>query len=107
MLVLLPPGRYAFYPACPFKTWLGIQCPGCGLTRAASALLQGRFHDAGHYNAMVWLLAPAAVVFALIQTGSALLLSRWQRIPHSQLWLTALSSAMLLFGLFRNLTTLR
>lgn len=29
--------------SCPFKTWTGIDCPGCGLQRSLVALLKGDF----------------------------------------------------------------
>jgi len=31
--------------ACPFKTYFGFDCPGCGLQRSIVALLKGDFID--------------------------------------------------------------
>jgi Protein of unknown function (DUF2752) len=36
------PVKYsAFFPQCSFKKLTGLHCPGCGLTRAAYALVHG------------------------------------------------------------------
>ena len=35
---------------CPIRMLTGLSCPGCGTTRAANAVLHGRFADALSYN---------------------------------------------------------
>ena len=40
------------YPACQFHRLTGLNCPGCGMTRAAYALLHGEFLPALHDNAL-------------------------------------------------------
>jgi hypothetical protein len=52
----LPPAQNSFYPRCPIYEAFHLQCPGCGGTRALAALLQGRFGEAMHWNALVTLL---------------------------------------------------
>lgn len=43
---------------CPFKAFLHIDCPGCGLTRATFALLKGDISKSLHYNytCIFWLI---------------------------------------------------
>ena len=41
---------------CLFKYLTGIDCPGCGLTRAALSLLKGDVRAAAGYNVMVFSL---------------------------------------------------
>jgi len=36
---------------CPVKTFLGIPCPGCGLSSAMGYLLQGQWENALHSHA--------------------------------------------------------
>jgi hypothetical protein len=54
---------------CPIKTFLGIPCPGCGLSTAMVYLLQGKWENALHSHAFAPLFllgfALAAVVSVL------------------------------------------
>src|SRR4051794_34754853 len=43
---------------CPFKAWTGLDCPGCGATRAAHQLLNGHLLAALDLNAMFVLAVP-------------------------------------------------
>ena len=45
-------------PFCPTALFLGIPCPGCGLTRATLALLRGDFARAFGFHPLVFVLAP-------------------------------------------------
>ncbi|WP_367137284.1 DUF2752 domain-containing protein [Saccharothrix sp. HUAS TT1] len=40
-------------PPCPLYALTGIQCPACGATRMAHALLHGDLVGAWHFNAVV------------------------------------------------------
>jgi len=54
---------------CPVKTFLGIPCPGCGLSTAVVYLLQGKWENALHSHAF----APFFLVgFMLAAVVSAL-----------------------------------
>lgn len=61
VLYTYPPAETSFYPRCVFKSATGLDCPGCGSTRAAHAILHGRFGDAFRLNPMLFL---AGAVFA-------------------------------------------
>ncbi len=39
---------------CVWKTFLGVRCPGCGMTRAFFALLSGDLVGAFRMHAMFW-----------------------------------------------------
>ena len=41
---------------CPFKVITGIDCPGCGMTRAMTSLIDGRPGDAALYNPFCFFL---------------------------------------------------
>jgi hypothetical protein len=56
------PTTHGFYPVCQVHRLTGLECPGCGATRATYALLHGEFLTALHDNALfVFVLAAAAI----------------------------------------------
>jgi hypothetical protein len=52
------PASFAFYPRCPFNVLTGLQCPGCGSTRALHELLHGHVGAAFRLNPMLFALIP-------------------------------------------------
>ena len=65
ILYFFNPSTHHFYPECQFHRLTGLNCPGCGMTRAVYALLHGEFATAMRDNALlvgvlVWLFARAA-----------------------------------------------
>ena len=64
----LNPNTHGFYPVCEFHELTGLNCPGCGGTRAAYQLLHGHILRALHDNALLVLglaaLAGRGVWFA-------------------------------------------
>ena len=96
-LYLFPPDRYGFYPHCWFHDATGLVCPGCGATRALSAMLHGHLQTAIGLNALVVLLLPLILAYGV----AALRQKRWPRLPVP---LTgALIAAAILFSIYRNL----
>jgi len=88
---------------CPFKAWTGLDCPGCGATRAAHQLLNGHLVAALDLNAMLVVALP----FVAWWIG-AQLLYRWRgvTVPLLRVPPTALRVAivvLVLFGVVRNL----
>ena len=60
------PSSAGFYPPCLFHSLTGLQCPGCGTTRALHHLLHGDVAGAFRLNAMLFVVAP----FATLATAS-------------------------------------
>jgi hypothetical protein len=102
-LVIYPPSSTTFYPACPIHRLLHIDCPGCGSTRAFSALLHGDLLGAFRLNALFVLLLPFALVFALESYRRAIWSEsfRWPQQPTALLYAELTAAA--LFTLARNL----
>ena len=59
VLFFFDPGRHGFYPICLFHALTGLNCPGCGATRAAYQLLHGHLLRALHDNALFVLMLVA------------------------------------------------
>ena len=98
-----PPPLAAFYPACPLRTWTGLACPICGLTRAVEALLGGRFAEAAHRNALAVVLLPAVLAMAAASVFSALRWNRWRPVRIGSRAARLLLLAAAAFGIARNL----
>lgn len=103
VLLLYSPTRTSFYPTCPIRQYLFIDCPGCGATRALAALLHGRIIDAINLNALFVLLLPVALAGAIesyrraIRPGSF----RWPQPPVPAVYATL--TVAVIFTIARNL----
>jgi hypothetical protein len=101
-LLLYPPAQSSLYSTCPIREFFGIDCPGCGATRALAALLRGHILEALRFNALVILLLPAALAGAVrsyrraIHPGSF----RWPQPPAPALYATLGATAF--FTIARN-----
>ena len=54
----LDPSASTLFPRCPFLSFTGYKCPGCGSQRAIHALLHGDVVTAFRHNAMFVLAVP-------------------------------------------------
>lgn len=57
-LFVFEPGKSGFFPACLFRTFTGLTCPGCGTTRALHQLLHGHFQAAFMLNPLLLFALP-------------------------------------------------
>jgi hypothetical protein len=96
------PSAHAFYPVCQFHRLTGLNCPGCGATRALYALLHGNSSTAMHDNLLLVAAIPATAL-----RGFWFGLNRLRGRPNGRffpnsLWIPLLI-VMGLFGVLRNL----
>jgi hypothetical protein len=102
VLFFFDPAKHGFYPICLFHSLTGLNCPGCGATRAAYQLLHGHLLRALHDNALFVLL-----LVALAAQGAWLAMKKIRNQPAAfivspkALW--ALLVIMLVFTGLRNL----
>lgn len=54
----LDPATSDAFPRCPFLSFTGYKCPGCGSQRAVHALLNGDVAGAFRFNALLMLAVP-------------------------------------------------
>lgn len=79
---------------CVFHELTGQYCPGCGMTRCMTSLLQGDISQAFKFNALVFIIAPLYLLYTYTYNKKYIKLSK------------SLMSVMLiitiLFGILRN-----
>ena len=69
-------------PSCPSRFVVGIPCPGCGFTRATSALLHGELLRAWSYHPLVFLLFPLLCAITFQEARRAFKPTRPGRLPR-------------------------
>lgn len=90
-------------PICPFKLITGgVDCPGCGATRAANALMRGHLGAAADHNLLFVVLAPVFVVAWALWMLRALGVDV-PPLPRPRRWLPVL---LVLVGVFWALRVL-
>jgi Protein of unknown function (DUF2752) len=80
VLYTFPPTTSAFYPPCVFRMVTGLECPGCGTTRALHHLLHGRVAEAFQLNPMLFavgIVGVFSVPSVLRGETPPFLLKRW------------------------------
>jgi hypothetical protein len=86
------PATSRLFPPCLFHSLTGLQCPGCGGTRALHQLLHGNVGAAFRLNPLLFVVAAAAPVVAL------------QPALASRPWFAWTAAAVLVgWGVLRNL----
>lgn len=77
--VVDPAGEFGrYFPKCPFLTYTGYACPGCGTSRAVHALCSGRLADALSYNYFL----PCVMLLLLSSIAVELWPTRLCRLRH-------------------------
>jgi len=96
------PGEIPGMPRCPSVSLLGVQCPGCGSTRASHFLLQGDLARAWRMNPALVLLGLPVLATALVDAGRTLVRGRrLLAVPPSRTALL-LAGLLVLWGALRN-----
>jgi hypothetical protein len=102
-LYLFDPAKSIFYAPCPFKTFTGFYCPGCGSLRALYQLLHGNVLAAFRLNPLAILSLPF-LGYAFISKSITILRGRpLPRIFIPAIWIWILLIIILLFWIFRNI----
>jgi Protein of unknown function (DUF2752) len=64
MVFFFNPSTHGFYPVCTFHSLTGLNCPGCGATRALYALLHGNLRLAFKDNALLLVLLALLTIWS-------------------------------------------
>ena len=98
------PSFHEFFPSCPFHTFTGLYCPGCGSQRAFHALLNGDITLALGYNMLFVLFLPFMLYSAGVTVNNIFRKQKIrQQIFRSQSFTLATLAVVLLFWILRNI----
>lgn len=87
---------------CPLKELFDWDCPGCGGTRMAVAMLDFDFYQAFRYNPFVFVTAP---VIGIVYIWQYIVYVKENRLlKHLDTFLIAYAIALIAFGILRNLS---
>ena len=102
VLFWFDPAQYRLYPFCFFHEFTGLNCPGCGGTRALHQLLHGNVTAALHLNALVVVSLPL-----LAWLGVRFTVGQFHRRPAGRFfspnWLWLFLALAVVFSVLRNL----
>jgi hypothetical protein len=101
-LYWVTPTDSSWYPRCMLHSWTGLNCPGCGTTRAVHALLHGNLRQALAYNALFIVFLPLFLALA-VRVWWAAVRARPVAGPSMPSWaIRAFLVLVLAFGILRN-----
>jgi hypothetical protein len=93
----------AFYPQCTFKALTGLDCPGCGLTRAMHAVVTGHPLRALDHNILIALILPLAVYTYFVWVSRTMFGWELPYVRVSKRVGYAIGPLILVFWVVRNL----
>jgi predicted small integral membrane protein len=103
VLFFFSPETHRFYPRCLLYVLTGLQCPACGGLRAAHHLLHGNISTAFHYNALVVLLPPFGLLWAVAPAFKRRTGRLWLDFTRGRAALISVLTVALIYGVLRNL----
>ncbi|MEA2162834.1 MAG: hypothetical protein QOK37_961 [Thermoanaerobaculia bacterium] len=86
ILYRFDPETVHFFPRCVFHQLTGLQCPGCGTTRALHHLLHGDVAGAFHYNAMLFVVAPFGAIASTSRRFATHPITGWSAVIVTVVW---------------------
>jgi len=102
VLLFSNPTTTGFFPVCPFRVLTGLQCPGCGSTRACYQLMHLHPIAAFKLNPLMMLTLPFILYGLAGFTKSAVTGKPQRRIFIPSIYLWAWLAALIFFWVFRN-----
>jgi len=88
---------------CPFKLVTGLDCPGCGGTRAAHDLFTGHVGAALSMNVLAVVAMPFLLWGLFVSLTAMLGGPRWRAFSLSPTWTRVALVAVVVFWVVRNL----
>ena len=86
ILYRFDPATAHFYPHCVFHDLTGLQCPGCGTTRALHHLLHGDLAGALRLNAMLFVVVPFGAFATVSRRAATHPVTGWVALAVTVAW---------------------
>src|SRR5437764_4964358 len=86
ILYRVDPAMSHLYPRCAFHELTGLQCPGCGTTRALHHLLHGDVAGAFRLNAMLFVAIPFSAIATASRRVATHPLTGWTALAVTIVW---------------------
>ena len=102
VLLFFNPTTTGSFPVCPFRVLTGLQCPGCGSTRACYQLMHLHPIAAFKLNPLMMLTLPFILYGLAGFTKSAVTGKPQRRIFIPSIYLWAWLAVVIFFWVFRN-----
>ena len=97
------PSNTALFPKCPFYSFTGLYCPGCGSQRAIHQILHGNIIEGIRHNLLLLLLIVLLVYKAVIKLTSNYRIKSVENILHHPKTTYTVLVLIILFWIFRNI----
>jgi len=95
------PAGTSWLPPCPLHAFTGLNCPGCGSTRALHFLVHGQLLAALHMNPLMVLAVPL-IAYGLVCEVAALYGRRLRPISRSPWFAWGCAAVLIAFTVARN-----
>lgn len=101
-LFLFDPEQSRVFPPCPWHALTGLECPGCGSTRALHHLLHLRLSAAIGLNPLLLLYAPLLLRALASNTAHVFRGQPFKPLRLAPTWIWLLLGVTLAFWVIRN-----
>jgi hypothetical protein len=97
------PSEYSLFPKCPFYSFTGLYCPGCGSQRAIHHLLHGNILKGLSHNFLIILLAIVLSYDAIIYGLNYYYEKSFKNLLHNPKTTNAILIFVIAFWVLRNI----
>lgn len=91
------------YIPCLFRMVTGLYCPGCGITRLATALIEGHYLTAFQSNAALFLLLPFLAFIVIKHTIRFIKGYKTNETRIEKIIIGIMLVVLIAFGIMRNI----
>ncbi|MDB6016516.1 MAG: hypothetical protein JWR19_1005 [Pedosphaera sp.] len=103
VLFLFNPAQHSFYPVCIFHRLTGLECPGCGASRALHSLFHGRLLAALHFNPLFVLALPFLLFVGVRMLWCEITGQPQPAIKMRAFWIKLIAATIIIFTIARNI----